>query len=532
MNRTACVPATIVFAAALLATQAGAVSQKPVLEPIRAQPRWPSQAVSLRGKRIPFDQVLKTLSSATGLRFSAVQHLRDRRVTVLWENRPAAQVMADLVALWSTERHPAVWKKQERAEPGYQLWQDKAVTRELERVRKADLQVMARSLQRLSSLADRAERPEPTGDPLVDFFLRTDNQWAYGGRPLGVILSSLNGPLKEAILSGGTVSAPLGQWPPQAQSTLLEQFRKISPGSTLHDGTGNAVVAVDLKLNVDSGKWDLGTTVPRKRGSFRWGQPFGDLGLSQPQRSGLFSDGDLPDDRKGTSPPQRSPGILELADLQLHVGMIWKLPVTSDYYHYKAVSVSPSALSAVPDLLQATALKMHYRCEVRPDRLLWSNTRRYFDDLNEVPATIEAKWAAVRDRGDYFEWEELAEMAHMSDRQLLTVSSRFPVVERIASPRPLLGWAGLLTTSERQVALQAPRGLPIVRSSARAREWIARNNPSGDLHGQRLEDLSIRLAVGERSGKHIHEIFLYGAEGNPMAQFGLLQDPAWLQIRP
>ena len=75
----------------------------------------PRTRVTTRAKGRPSPQVLNDLGKQAGVRLTAVRHLADKRLTLLVQERPLADVMQWLASLWSLPDYPARWRRKPRA---------------------------------------------------------------------------------------------------------------------------------------------------------------------------------------------------------------------------------------------------------------------------------------------------------------------------------------------------------------------------------------------------------------------------------
>src|SRR5437763_783985 len=68
--------------------------------------------VSLDLRRAGLDEVLKQLSTSSGVSLRAASHLRDHRMTVLAADQNVDEARECIAQLWSLPRYPARWVKE------------------------------------------------------------------------------------------------------------------------------------------------------------------------------------------------------------------------------------------------------------------------------------------------------------------------------------------------------------------------------------------------------------------------------------
>lgn len=483
---------------------------------------WPTEPLAIEGKALPLDDVLEIMSSRTGKRFRAVQHLRDRYLTVYWNQRRTSEAMLDLQLLWSSREFPAKWRRAKGKQSEFELWQDPRAAREFERLLSLDAARIRRGIDQLIQLArnDADERPEKTGDEQLDFYLRSEVQWKNDGRPMGRLLSTLPPAAIDALSQGNAVSGPWSQWSEPAQRELNTLLLKRFGGNGVGDQLDRAQIGVFLRVDPNNGKWTLGTLYSANGTTVFFGSPFAELGFSQPQHEALQGATTGLDGLAGAQASALQRARLswtELADAQLAISRTLQRNLTSDYYHRKKapqLDLRPDV--RLEELLRSVADSTRYTCVVmeRPDGFLWRNLRSAMDNANEVPATSLRRWRAARLTKGYLDWSELSELSRMNEKQAETIRREFPVEGRARAIQSLLSWRSQLRASEARQSEDSPRGISVMRTNDQARSLLVGADPARSqatliMNGAPFESLSIRTWTVNTSGTVQHRFHLF-----------------------
>jgi hypothetical protein len=445
----------------------------------------PGAEVSAQIRADGLPVLLERLATQTGIRLSAVQHLKERRVTVLLERRPLREVMVSLADLWSVPRYPAKWLK--HGSDQFELWQDARAVRSLEDQMEADRERIAASLARLVDIAgqDGAETRSPETDPVLRRALYPPN-WTNGGRSQAQLLGSLAQAAQQAVVHGESVWTSFGDLPPGVQRSVagtIGGFTGTDSQQARAALTGSKV-GLQLRIDPDSPghQWHmfLQTQSQNGRAGLEFGFPLAPLGVGEQETAE-----EPPSDPRALTADQldqlKKGRWEELADFELDLGRVLRESVVSDYFHDKPAP-RPEALAgaaSVGELLERAVRPSGYRWRRGEHGFELNNPAAAFDLQADVPWTLEQRLTAEQGKLGYVRLPQLADAAQLNDKQLQRLSRVLEGIDGVAQFRALLTWYRSLDASRRLRAGKRP-GLLVAISGPRAIRALMREDGKVD----------------------------------------------------
>jgi hypothetical protein len=315
------------------------------------------------------------------------------------------------------------------------------------------------------SMADPGDQ-----DPIRKRALYQPN-WTHGVRSQLQVLGSLRPEAQAAVARGETVWMPFEGLPPSVQSSLasgIGRFRFRDHTEAMQGLSGSMIgLGIAIEPHSPRHEWHLLLYTRRQKGgsAFQYGFPIAPLGVGDTQET---KDG-APDVRP--LPPGLVDALLrsapwkEFADFQLAVADALAEPVASDYYHDKPAP-RPETLKgsgSLAELMRRATLPSGYDWFTANRAHWFRNPAAAWDDLSEVPWTLENRLSREYSERGYLEVDSLAEVSQLNDQRIHRLETLIPGMAGIGQYRGILGWYRNLDARQRRQA-QRPEGLIVARS--------------------------------------------------------------------